>query len=147
MPSVTPAGDPPPKVWENDEFLAFLDIYPNTRGMTLVIPKQHYDSYVFEMPEPAYSRLMSAAREVVSLLERGLGVHRVALAMEGMGVDHAHLKLYPLHGLTAKFKETIADSQIFFDRYAGYISTQLGPRMGDDELRQLAAAIRQGARS
>ena len=48
---------------------------------------------------------------------------------------------------TRLFEETIADSQIFFDRYGGYISTQLGPRMSDDELRGLAVVIRQEAGS
>ena len=49
------------KIWENDEFLAFLDIMPNCKWQTLVIPKQHYDSDLFLIhDEKFYWRLMSA---------------------------------------------------------------------------------------
>lgn len=44
------------KIWEDDEFLAILDIMPNTKGMTLVLTKKHYDSYAFDMPEDVYLR-------------------------------------------------------------------------------------------
>ncbi|MFH1319778.1 MAG: hypothetical protein ABII90_03885, partial [Bacteroidota bacterium] len=40
---------------------------------------------------------------------------------------HVHIKLYPLHGLDEKFKEIWAQKRIYFKRYKGYISTQLGP--------------------
>jgi diadenosine tetraphosphate (Ap4A) HIT family hydrolase len=133
---------PAVKIWEDDKFLAALDINPNTLGMTLVIPKQHYDSYVFDMPEDVYSENFLAAKKVSKILETGLGVKRVALVMEGMGVNHAHLKLYPLYGLEEKFKETWAKDKVFFENYQGYISTQLGPQADIAELKKLAEVIR-----
>ena len=42
------------RLWEDDEFLAILDVNPNTRGMTLVLTKQHYDSYIVDMPDDLY---------------------------------------------------------------------------------------------
>ena len=33
---------PSVKIWEDDEFFAILDLFPNTKGMTLVIPKSHF---------------------------------------------------------------------------------------------------------
>ena len=128
-------------IWENNEFLSILDINPNTRGMALVLTKTHYPSYAFGMPKDAYTRFMDAARIVVGKLERGLAVYRVALAMEGMGVDHAHLKLYPLHGLDQKFREIEAKDQVFFENYPGYLTTKLGPQANLEELQQLAAKI------
>jgi len=47
------------------------------------------------------------------MLEIGLGVKRVALVMEGMGINHAHLKLYPLYGLEEKFKAMESKDRVF----------------------------------
>jgi len=133
---------PSVKIWEDEKFLAVLDVFPNTKGMTLVMPKKHYDSYVFDMPYDVYCEFFKAAKKVVKILETGLDVKRVALVMEGMGVNHAHLKLYPLFGLEDKFKETWAKDKIYFDNYQGYISTQLGPQADPAALRQLAEEIK-----
>ena len=35
------------KIWENDEHLAFLSIFPNTKGFSVVITKEHFSSYAF----------------------------------------------------------------------------------------------------
>lgn len=131
------------KIWEDEKFLAVLDAFPNTKGMALLMPKQHRDSYVFDMESGIYCDFMEAAKKVAKILERGLGVKRVALVMEGMGVNHAHLKFYPLYGLEEKFKEIWANDEIFFDRYEGYISTQLGPQASLEQLQGLAAEIRE----
>ncbi|MCD6444824.1 hypothetical protein J7L70_07495 [Candidatus Bathyarchaeota archaeon] len=72
---------------------------------------------------------MAAAKKVAKILERGLSVKRVAMVMEGMGINHAHIKLYPLHGLKEKFEETWAKERVFFEKYEGYISTQLGLKL------------------
>ena len=130
------------KIWEDDEFLAILDTMPNTKGMTLVLTKKHYDSYVFDLPEDVYLRLMAAAKKVAKILEKGLGVTRVAMVMEGMEINHAHIKLYPLHGVTEKFKEMCAKEKIWFDKYEGYISTKTGPKVDITELKKLAEEIK-----
>lgn len=134
---------PSAQIWENDEFLSILDINPNTRGMALVLTKTHYPSYAFAMPEDGYGRFMTAARLVAGKLERGLGVHRVAFVMEGMGVDHAHLKLYPLHGLEKEFRVIEAPERIYFETYSGYLTTQLGPQADMAALAALAEKISQ----
>jgi len=130
------------KIWENDDFIAILDINPNTKGVTLVIPKEHYDSYAFDMPEDVYSKLMIATREVAKILEKGLKVQRVAMVMEGMGINHVHIKLYPINGIDEKFKEMWGKEKIFFDKYEGYISTQIGHQVGFDELKKVAEEIK-----
>ena len=131
------------KVYEDEEFLAFLDIFPNTKGMVLVITKRHYPSYVFEMPEEIYKKLLTTTKKIAKTLDKVLKVQKTAMVMEGMGVDHAHIKLYPLHGLDSKFKEMWASEKIFFEKYEGFITTQLGPRADDKELEQLAKRIRE----
>jgi len=130
------------KIWEDDEFIAILDINPNTEGMTLVLPKRHHDSYAFEMPDETYQKIMLASKKVAKLLERAFHISRVAMVMEGMGVDHLHIKLYPMHGVTGKFAEVWAKKKVFFEKYEGYISTQLGPAANIAELKKLAEKIR-----
>ncbi len=66
---------PSVKIWEDDEFFAILDLFPNTKGMTLVIPKSHYDSDVFEMDDEIYQRFLLAVKKVVRVLEKGLKVY------------------------------------------------------------------------
>ena len=130
------------KLWEDKDFLAILDINPNTKGMTLVLTKEHYDSYAFDMPEDVYQKFMAASKKVTRILEKGLGVTRVAMIMEGMGINHAHVKLYPLYGIKEKFEEMWSKDKVFFDKYEGYISTQLGPQANISELKNLAREIK-----
>ncbi len=129
------------KVWEDDEFIAILDINPNTEGMTLVMPKRHYGSDAFDMDDAAYARLMMASKKVAKMLEKGLDVKRVAMVMEGMGIDHVHVKLYPLHGLSRKFEEKWSTEIKTYPKYEGFISTHLGPKANMDELKKLAGRI------
>ncbi|MBU2503682.1 MAG: HIT domain-containing protein [Nanoarchaeota archaeon] len=133
---------PAVKVWEDENYLAILDKFPNTEGMTLVLPKKHQDSYVFELPEEEYKKIMVAAKKVAELLDKKLKVQRTALVMEGLGVNHAHIKLYPIHGLNEKFEEIWAKDKVYFDKYKGYISTQLGPEKSIEELNKVAEKIR-----
>jgi len=135
---------PSVKIWEDKEFIAVLDKMPNTEGMTLIIPKKHYDSYAFDMPDEFYTKFMLASKKVAKLLEKGLKVKRVAMVMEGMGVNHAHIKLYPLHGIKEKFEEMWAEKEIYFNKYEGYLSTQTGPKKSIEELNKIADKINNG---
>jgi histidine triad (HIT) family protein len=132
---------PSAKIWEDKKHIAILDIFPNTKGMTLVIPKVHHDSYAFDMPDKAYSDLMLASKKVAKLLDKRLKINRTAMVMEGMGVNHVHIKLYPMHGIDKKFKEMWAKDERYFDTYPGYIMTVLGPKADDKELAKLAKLL------
>ena len=135
------------KIWEDKDFLAILDVFPNTEGMTLVLPKKHYDSYIFDDSDKFCQDIILASKKVAKILEKGLKVHRVAMVMEGMGINHANIKLYPLHGIDKKFKETWAKEKVFFDRYEGYISTQLGSQKDIIELKKIAEEIKKKSKS
>ena len=130
------------KIWEDDKFVAILDINPNVKGMTLVLSKEHHDSYLFDLPDKDYIEFMIVTRKVARILEKGLGVMRVAMVMEGMGINHAHIKLYPLHGIMDKFKEMWAKDKVYFEKYQGYISTQLGPQINLKELSEISKEIK-----
>ncbi len=132
---------PSVKIWEDGKHIAILDINPNTEGMTLVITKKHYDSYAFDMPENEYTSAMLAAKTVGKVLDKGLIVKRTVLVAEGLGVNHLHIKLYPVHGLKDKFIETWADGEVYFEGYEGYITTKLGPRKSIKELEKVKEKI------
>jgi diadenosine tetraphosphate (Ap4A) HIT family hydrolase len=137
------AGEiPSVKIWEDEKHIAILDGSPNVKGMALVLTKKHFDSYAFDMPEKEYSSFMIAARKVAKLLDTKLKVKRTALVMEGLGINHTHIKLYPIHGLDEKFKEMWAKDRVYFEKYEGYISTQLGPQKSIEEREEIAREIR-----
>jgi len=134
---------PSAKVFEDENFLAILDINPNTEGMTLVLSKEHFESDAFLMPEKDYQEIMGASKKVAEILKKGLSVNRVAMVMEGMGVNHVHIKLYPLYGVEKEFKEMWAKDKVFFKEYQGYISTQLGPKADTEDLKRISDKIKQ----
>jgi len=95
------------KIWENDSFLAFLDIFPKVEGMTIVIPKSHFGSEVFNMPEEFYCDFLRAARTVALLLKEKLGAVRVFMVKEGAEINHAHIKLYPVKNKNILLQEVL----------------------------------------
>jgi histidine triad (HIT) family protein len=129
------------KIWEDENHIAVLDIYPNMKGMTLVISKTHRQSDLSDMSTEEYQSFFLAARKVSDLLKKSLNVKRVSLVLEGMGINHAHIKLYPLHGLESTFKEMWGKETVYFEKYEGYISTLLGPKTDMPELKKLAQLI------
>ncbi len=133
--------------WEDEEFMAWLAIDPNTEGFTCVIPRQHFASDVLKMPDEALQRFIIAAKTVAVILENHFDdVGRVGLIMEGMGVDHAHLKLIPLHGTEylkrGEWKQAFTSKEFWFDQYEGYIVSGGGPLADPEELRKLASNIK-----
>lgn len=77
------AGEIPcAKVWEDDHFLAFLDLYPNRPGMTLVIPKSHHGSEIFSMDDQVLSDYFLAVKTVANILKKGMNVERIGMVVE-----------------------------------------------------------------
>ncbi|MBD3210778.1 HIT domain-containing protein [Candidatus Micrarchaeota archaeon] len=83
------------KIWEDENFYAFLDINPVRKGHTLLIPKQHQD-YIFDIEEPLYSGLFRAAKSLSGPLRGATGAKRVGIVVEGLLVPHAHVHLVPI---------------------------------------------------
>jgi len=133
---------PSEKVWEDDEFLAILDVNPNTLGMSILMTKSHYDSYLEEMPDELAGRFLVAAKKVGRLLDQKLGSKRTAMVLEGIGVNHAHIKLYPMHGLGEKFPGRESDETVFYKQYPGFITTKRGPQAPPEELKKIKEKIR-----
>ena len=87
---------PAHKVAETDEFLAFLDINPLAKGHTLVIPKVEVD-YLFDLNDATYAGLHFFAREVARAIEKTVPCERIATAVVGLEVPHAHIHLVPIN--------------------------------------------------
>ena len=132
-------------VWEDDAHLAFLTIFPNTEGVTVVIPKAHHTSYAFDLPDEVLTSLMLATKKVAKLLDSKLeDVGRTAMVFEGFGIDHVHAKLFPMHGTAnmAEWKPIESSVDKYFEQYKGYISSHDYKRADDVKLVELAKKIR-----
>lgn len=130
------------KIYEDDNFIAFLDINPPVKGMALVIPKKHFESNFLEVSDDILKEISAVSKKVSEMLVKAFeDVHRVAMVIEGMGVDHLHVKLYPMHGVEKEFKTIEAPERIFFENYPGYISTQLGPQIDLKDLEEIQKKI------
>ena len=86
------------KVAETDEFLAFLDINPLSKGHTLVIPKKETD-YLFDVDDTTYNGLMLFAKRVAIAIKQVIDCKRIGVAVVGFEVPHAHIHLAPINGL------------------------------------------------
>lgn len=91
------AGEIPSyKVAEDERHYAFLDINPMTEGHTLVVPKKEVD-YIFDLSDEDYADLQLFAKRVAAAQLRALpGIKRVASAVIGLEVPHAHIHLVPI---------------------------------------------------
>ncbi len=83
-------------VWEDDDYLAFLDINPIKPGHTLLIPKRHVE-YIFDLNEQGLCDLFVKACKLSRPLQTATGARRIGLVVEGFEVPHVHIHLVPLH--------------------------------------------------
>ena len=90
-------GDIPAfKVAEDDNYLAFLDIFPLAKGHVLVIPKKETD-YIFDIATDEYLELFKFAQKVAKAMDKVIDCKRIGVAVIGLEVPHAHIHLVPLN--------------------------------------------------
>jgi len=109
------------KVAETEDFYAFLDINPNSKGHTLCIPKIEVDK-IFDLSEKTYNGLMAFSRRVAKALEKTINCERIGMTVIGLEVPHAHVHLIPLH--------TMDDAR--------FVNKQ---KLTNDEFKKLATSI------
>ncbi len=134
------------KIWEDKKHLAFLSIFPNTEGFSVVITKDHFPSYAFDNDDSVLKDLIVATKKVAKLIDSKLtDVGRTGMIFEGFGVDHLHCKLFPMHGTKDMTKWVPLKSNIdkYFEKYEGYISSHDYKRADDAKLAELARKIRE----
>lgn len=136
---------PSHKIWEDSKYLAFLSIFPNTEGFSVIIPKKHYSSYFADLDDDVLKDLIIASKKVAKLIDSKLDdVGRTGLIFEGFGVDHVHVKLFPMHGTedVKNWKPLHSNMEKYFEKYEGYISSHDYMRADDKKLAKLAEKIR-----
>lgn len=137
------SGEIPARVvWEDDGYMAFLTMFPNTPGFTVLIPKTFQGDYVYSLTDEQYAGLMQAAKTVGNILEKAFETPRVASIIEGTGVAYVHVKLIPLHGDLAGQTDVWSQHTDFTEEYRGWLTSAEGPKMDDTRLDEIQAKIR-----
>jgi histidine triad (HIT) family protein len=83
------------KIAENNNFIAFLDVFPIAKGHVLVVPKLEMDK-LFDLPNEILAEMLLFAKPIASAIEAAIPCKRVGLSVIGLEVPHAHLHLVPL---------------------------------------------------
>ena len=83
------------KVAEDENYFAFLDIFPVAKGHTLVIPKKEVD-YIFDLDDESYTGLQQFAKKVALGLKKAIPCQKVGMMVLGLEVPHAHIHLVPM---------------------------------------------------
>lgn len=81
------------KVYEDDRVIAFLDIFPDEEGHTLVVPKKQVDK-IYDLDDDDYIYLWLTAKKLALYYEKYFGL-RIILNVIGIDVPHAHIHLVP----------------------------------------------------
>ncbi|MDR2748679.1 MAG: HIT family protein [Bifidobacteriaceae bacterium] len=132
--------------WEDKSYMAWLAIDPNTEGFSVVVPKKHFRSDVLKMDDKNLKEFIIAAKKVSGILEKAFDdVGRVGLVMEGTGINHAHIKLIPMHNTKwmkeGKWMPVPSNKSDYFDSYEGYLSSAAGPLANPNDLKKLAKKL------
>lgn len=92
------AGEIPSyKIAENEQFYAFLDIFPLVKGHVLVVPKLETDN-LFDLPVDYLNGLLVFAQPIAKAIEKSFDCNRCGISVVGLEVPHAHLHLVPILG-------------------------------------------------
>lgn len=83
------------KIAENEQYFAFLDINPMTKGHTLIIPKVEED-YLFNLNDETLAGMMVFSKKIALSIEKSVECVRVGIAVIGLEVPHAHIHLIPI---------------------------------------------------
>ena len=110
------------KVAENEGFLAFLDINPNSIGHTLCIPKKEIDN-ILDLDENTFQELMKFSRKVALSIAKVIDCERVSFSVIGLEVPHVHVHLIPIKKMSdANFTKKVAMNDSQFKQTASLIS-------------------------
>ena len=101
------------KIYEDDNFLAFLDINPNALGHTLCIPKKEID-HIFDLDDKTLSELIIFSKKVANAIKKAVVCERVGMSVIGLEVPHVHVHLIPINNMddmSFDTKISMTDSQ------------------------------------
>jgi histidine triad (HIT) family protein len=91
------AGEIPSyKIAENENFYAFLDVFPLVPGHVLVVPKNEID-FIFDAPDELLKEWLLFAKPIAQAIQKAFPCNRVGLSVIGLEVPHAHMHLLPIN--------------------------------------------------
>ncbi|MBK7425786.1 MAG: HIT family protein [Saprospiraceae bacterium] len=111
------------KIAESEDYLAFLDVRPQVKGHTLVIPKKEID-YIFDIDDELLSGMLPFAKRVAHAIKEVIPCKRIGVAVLGIEVPHAHIHLIPINQV----------KDLRFDN--------ISPDLTPEEMESLAAEIK-----
>ena|SRR5258706_7476196 len=84
------------RIYEDNEHLAVLDIFPINKGQVWITTKNHYTSKYSLVDDEVLCKLLKVTKKVAQNIENKLeGVERCQIVVEGFHTDHLHFKLFP----------------------------------------------------
>jgi histidine triad (HIT) family protein len=84
------------KIAENDNFLAFLDVFPLVKGHVLVVPKLEVDK-LFDLSDDLLAEMLVFAKPIAKAIENSFDCKRCGISVIGLEVPHAHMHLLPIN--------------------------------------------------
>lgn len=87
------------KIAEDENYIAFLDVFPLKKGHTLVVPKKEID-YIFDLDSELYQGLMVFSKKIAEAIKSAYPCNRIGLAVIGLEVPHAHIHLVPINTMS-----------------------------------------------
>src|SRR2546423_1455409 len=106
------------KIYEDDYPVAFLSPFSHTPGFSGLVTREHQTSDVLALDEDRYVEFLKTARNLSHKINQKLGAKRTGLIIEGMGIDHAHIKLIPMHGIgDGNWQPILSDKKEFNEIY------------------------------
>lgn len=114
------------KIAENDDYLAFLDIFPVAKGHTLVIPKKEVD-YIFDLDPETYAGLHDFAKKVALGLKKAIPCQKVGTMVLGLEVPHTHIHLVPMQTEAdlLNFDKKLKFTKVEFEEIRDKISAEI----------------------
>ena len=86
------------KIKEDQQHLAFLDIFPLAEGHVLVVPKKEVD-YIFDIDSQEYTELWKFAKDIAIAMKKVIKCQRIGVAVVGLEVPHTHIHLIPINSI------------------------------------------------
>ena len=85
---------PTTKVYEDEQYIAFLDINPVAKGHTLLLPKEPY-MWVQDVPDATLGAIFIKAKQLIIAIKQATSCDLVEVVVEGKDVPHFHIHLIP----------------------------------------------------
>jgi len=95
-------------VYEDGDFLAFLDINPQSPGHTQIIPKKHY-RWVWDVPN--VGSYFEVARKIAKAQQKAFDTDWILSKIIGDEVTHAHIWIYPNNKIAGDKKDFIENAK------------------------------------